>query len=256
MQNNVCKTVVTVLALLALSACATTKTGDPDQDIDTANSEVQTEAPSGESKGYEPLVYGAPKPLVCGQEYPAEGKFAKRPNLQVMWENYLYDRPEGIWSEIGGYVEKNGTLPLDKGRWTNACSVRLSHMLNKADHKIPRQRNNTSVSGGNKDQYIYRVADMEKYLLSTFGAPDLAITDGSGGTWDIPPKPGVLLMDFKVPGNSFSGHVTVWNGAGSVDNADIGGQRILFWEMPCFIPLGRTSTEPVADAGTILTVSP
>ena len=55
-----------------------------------------------------------------------------------MWENYLYDRPAGIWGEIGGMVEVNGNLPLDQGRWTNACAVRLSHMLNKAGHKIPR----------------------------------------------------------------------------------------------------------------------
>jgi len=63
-----------------------------------------------ETPQYEPLVYGSEKPLVCTTEFPAEDKLADRPNLQVMWENYLYDRPEGIWGEIGGFVEINGNL--------------------------------------------------------------------------------------------------------------------------------------------------
>ncbi len=234
---------MTVLGLtFTLSACATLKKTDKDPQAATDKDDAaisQSDPATPEPPRYDPLVYGAQKPLVCGEEFLADGKVKNRPNLQLMWENYLYDRPEGIWGEIGGYVEINGTLPLDQGRWTNACSVRLSHMLNKAGHKIPRQRDNKSVSGGNKDQYIYRVADMERYLLSAFGPPDVVIADNSGTTWDLPAKPGILLMDFNVPGNSFSGHVTVWNGAGSVDNADIGGQRILFWETPCFIPPDR-----------------
>ena len=194
---------------------------------------------------YETIEYGQALPMVCTASVPAEGKFSERPNLQEMWENYLYDRPDGIWGEIGGYVEINGNLPLDQGRWTNACTVRVSHMLNKAGHKIPKDGRKT-VSGGNKDQYYYRVKDLESYMLKTFGPPDLAITDGSADTWNIPPRPGVLIMDF--PGSTFSGHTTIWNGAGSVDNADIGGHRVLFWEMPCFVPEDRKeASEPAAD---------
>lgn len=199
---------------------------------------------------YEQIEYGQALGPVCTNPILAEGSLKDRPNLQVMWENYLYDRPEGIWSEIGGYVEINGNLPLDQGRWTNGCTVRLSHMLNQAGHLIPRDGRKT-VSGGNKDQYYYRVKDLEAYMLKTFGPPDLAITDGSADSWAIPPRPGVLIMDF--PGSSFSGHTTIWNGAGSVDNADIGGHRVLFWEMPCFIPADR---QAVASAGMGPTTSP
>lgn len=233
------KTGIFLISFLALSACATTKSADENANTQSTNEAPEPPSVETDDKKYEPLIYGAQKPLVCGEKFLAKGKMADRPNLQIMWENYLYDRPEGIWGEIGGYVEINGNLPHDQGRWTNACSVRLSHMLNKAGYKIPRQKDNKSVSGGNKDQYIYRVVDMEDYLISEFGEPDFAVIDGSGTTWDIPAKPGILLMDFNIDGNSFSGHVTVWNGAGSVDNSDIGGQRILFWELPCFIPEDR-----------------
>lgn len=217
---------------MALAACETTPKTDIDQATVTTTSK------------YKKLVYGEEKPLICSKPYPAAEKLQDRPNLQVMWENYLYDRPEGIWGEIGGLVEVNGNLPFDQGRWTNACAVRLSHMLNKAGHKVPRERRKT-VSGANKDQYYYRVADMEAYLRKTFGAPDVYVDDGTANSFDLPDHPGIVLMDF--PDSSFTGHTTVWNGAGTVDGAEIGGYRVMFWELPCFIPEGRPSSEPVAQ---------
>lgn len=227
-----------VLALM-LGACATTTKKDEPESVTEVTQEV-------ERPKYKKLVYGAEMPLVCSKPYAAEGELADRPNLQLMWENYLYDRPEGIWGEIGGLVEVNGNLPFDQGRWTNACTVRLSHMLNKAGHKIPRVRKKT-VSGGNKDQYYYRVADMEEYLNKTFGKPDVAITDGTANSFDLPDHPGIVLMDF--PNSGFTGHTTVWNGAGTVDGAEIGGYRVMFWKLPCFVPLGRDTT-PVAALET------
>ncbi len=230
--------ILTAIALSFVSACTTTPTTKTD--ITAAPEATVPETPK-----YEKLVYGAEKPLMCNIPYPAEGKLKNRPNLQVMWENYLYDRPAGIWGEIGGLVEVNGNLPFDQGQWTNACTVRLSHMLNQAGHKIPRNGNKT-VSGGNKDQYYYRVADLEAYLNQAFGEPDVAITDGSANSFDLPNTPGIVLMDF--PNGSYTGHVTIWNGAGTVDGANIGGYRVLFWDLPCFIPADRV--EPTASNKT------
>ena len=227
------KLITLSLCALSLAACATTQK--------TAKS-TQTTTAAPEKPVYEKLVYGAEMPLVCSKPVLVEGDMVGRPNLQVMWENYLYDRPEGIWSEIGGMVEVNGNLPLDQGRWTNACAVRLSHMLNKAGYKVKRNGRKT-VSGGNKDQYYYRVADFEDYMRAEFGAPDVDVKDGN--SFDLPTTPGIVLMDF--PNSSFTGHVTIWNGAGTVDGVEIGGFKVLFWNMPCFIPADRETTTPVAS---------
>lgn len=230
--------VSTALCAAFIAGCASTaKTA-----VDSETTAVATIAPKTK---YKKLVYGEEKPLMCSKPYLAEGALKNRPNMQVMWENYLYDRPEGIWGEIGGLVEVNGNLPFDQGRWTNACTVRLSHMLNKAGHKIPRQRNKT-VSGGDKTQYFYRVADMEAYLIKTYGEPDINIDDGTANSFDLPDHPGIVLMDF--PDSSFTGHTTIWNGAGTVDGAEIGGYRVMFWKLPCFIPPGRAAiSKPVAQ---------
>lgn len=235
MSAKLWMTILTAAVIsLGAGGCATT----PAQQ---AEPEPAPEAQTEPSE-YKPLIYGQELPLVCTTPFPAEGAVKDRPNLQVMWENYLYDRPEGIWSEIGGMVEVNGNLPIDQGRWTNACTVRLSHMLNKAGHKITRAGRRT-VSGANGDQYYYRVTEIEPYLLNTYGPPDVAITDGTANSFDLPPKPGIVVMDW--PDNSFTGHVTVWNGAGTVDGAEIGGYRVLFWELPCFVPEGRETAAEI-----------
>lgn len=185
-------------------------------------------------KRYAMLEYGAKKPLVCQNTVSPEGKLKRRPNLQVMWENYLYNRPEGIWGEIGGHVEINGNLPHDQGRWTNACAVRLSHMLIKAGHRIP-QRFGLTSSGANNDQYFFRYADMKDYIHEIMGEPDLVL-ESKFTTWqDLPNVPGIVFIDFPS-GLDYSGHTTVWNGAGTVDGADINGKRVFFWSMPCFVP--------------------
>jgi len=219
------------VSTILLSACVAVPKAKP-----TTETDIRIVAEVTKKPKYKPLVYGEEKPLICTDLVLARGKLTGRPNLQVMWENYLYDRPAGIWGEIGGLVEVNGNLPFDQGQWTNACTVRLSHMLNKAGHKIPRVPQQT-VSGGNKDQYYYRVADLEAYLIKTYGKPDVEIVDGTGNQFDLPITPGIVLMDF--PNSSYTGHVTIWNGAGTVDGANIGGYRVLFWHLPCFIPAGR-----------------
>jgi len=184
---------------------------------------------------YPPLIYGAPKPLICSREYPAAGRLKHRPNLQLMWEHYLYERPERVWAEIGGVVEYNGCLPEDKGGWKNACTVRLSHMLNKAGHEIPYIKDQT-VSGRNGDQYFFRLDNVQDYIFEKFGEPDIKI-DMPGQLFDLPNTPGLFIIKFR--GIDFTGHATIWNGAGTVDGVDIVGSETFFWELPCFIPAPR-----------------
>ena len=96
-------------ALLMLGACATAPETAPDV-------EPVVEARSSTDlirEKYETIEYGQELSFVCNSPIYATGRLSDRPNLQLMWENYLYDRPEGIWGEIGGYVEINGNLPLD-----------------------------------------------------------------------------------------------------------------------------------------------
>lgn len=108
-------------------------------------------------------------------------------------------------------------------------------MLNKAGHKIPFIENQT-VSGGSGDQYFFRLNDALSYIQDVLGQPDVYINTPMR-YFDPPSAPGLFIM--KFPGTNFTGHATIWNGAGTVVGTAIAGYEIYFWELPCFIPLGR-----------------
>lgn len=254
--------IILIIIAITLCACATSpkETEKPPVKASTAlaeavepprNASRQTDTPAREieyiypypdvqpielsPKTYPKLIYGAPKPLVCSREYVAKGPLVERPNLQVMWEHYLYERPERVWEEVGGAVHYNGCLPEDKGGWRNACTVRLSHMLNKAGHKIPHIKGQT-VSGGSGEQYFFRLNDAQAYIFKSLGDPDISLKM-SGRFFELPSDPGLFIIKFA--GSSFTGHTTIWNGAGTVDGVDIAGYEIFFWKLPCFIPPER-----------------
>ena len=187
-------------------------------------------------KVYPKLEYGTPQPFVCAKPILPKGKLENRPNLQVMWEYYIHEPPERVWEEVGGVVEINGCLPENKGGWMNACTVRLSHMLNNAGHKLPRVRGQT-VSGGTGNQYFFRLNEMRAYLKKAFGPADVELLDMSGKFIDMPELPGLLLM--KFPGGGYTGHATLWNGAGLVEGGGVAAYEIHFWELPCYEPVDR-----------------
>jgi hypothetical protein len=72
-----------------------------------------------------------------------------------------------------------------------------------------------SVSGADKRQYIYRVSDMLKFLVSTFGKPDRTLKNPKPA--DFSKDKGILV--FSVPGwSDASGHATLWNGNSCSDH--------------------------------------
>ena len=190
------------------------------------------------AKEFIPVIYGAPQPLTCSTAIPPSEKLENRPNLQLMWENYIDDVPPVVWSVVGGAVEINGCLPEDEGQWRNACAVRLSHMLNNAGHKISKIYGKT-VTGRSGENYFFRLSDIQIYLESKFGKADFVISKGEKTWFDIPPLPGLMII--RAHGEDFTGHATLWNGNGSIDDTQIEAYRVLFWELPCFIPSDRLS---------------
>jgi len=230
---------------LSVVSTDTTTCEDVVPKIDTkpADGPLQTqEAPdpkpsqSPKTITYPTLTYGDPLPFVCHEPIQADDALSERPNLQIMWENYIHDRPGGVWGEVGGLVEYNGLLPEEKGGWRNACAVRMSYMLNKASFSLPHIDGKT-VSGANGNHYFFRLEDLQNYLLEKMGPADFEYNHGPSRWQELPAHPGILIQ--RYPGSNFTGHATIWNGAGTVDDADIGGYRILFWNVPCFQPVDR-----------------
>lgn len=57
----------------------------------------------------------------------------------------------------------------------NACAIRMSYVLNKTGFPIRKTSKFRMVSGGDRQQYIYRVDDMLAYLEHNLGRPDKTV---------------------------------------------------------------------------------
>lgn len=122
---------------------------------------------------------------------------------------------QGI-EDISQYVIENPEQfpPTPKG-FTNACSIRLSYVLNKGGVHIPRSTLWETVTGGDSTNYIYRLAGIRAFLNHTFGRPDIHKGLGAQKS-DFSRKQGIVVFDLNF--SDASGHATLWNGADAADD--------------------------------------
>jgi hypothetical protein len=137
-----------------------------------------------------------------------------RSTFSSMWSSFLFIYGDGtvqsVGKKIGGKVGQNIELGIKdpKAGFTNACAIRMSYALNHSGHPITKGDWATS-SGGDKSLYIYRVRDMQKYLIQKFGKPEKVFS--SPKAEDIKSTKGIL--SFNVTGwSDATGHITLWNG--------------------------------------------
>ncbi len=143
-----------------------------------------------------------------------------RPAFLTMWSKFNEIYGDGtvasVGKKIGGKVEENiklGEKDPESG-FTNACAIRMSYALNYSGVTVTRGSWST-VSGGDKKWYIFRVVDMMRFLNHSFGKSDKI--KKSPKQSDFAKQQGIIV--FNVSGwSSASGHATLWNGNSCSDN--------------------------------------
>jgi hypothetical protein len=142
---------------------------------------------------------------------------AIRPSLSALWLNFnaIDVDVASVGKVIGGKVGENILLGQTDPRsgFTNACAIRMSYCLNRSGVRITRGAWST-VSGGDKFWYIFRVRDMLAFLKHAFGKPNTTIQAPSAD--DFKNIKGILV--FSVPFSDASGHITLWNGSICADH--------------------------------------
>ncbi len=109
-----------------------------------------------------------------------------------------------VGKKIGGNVQKN----VDAKIFQNACTIRMSYVLNTTGFPIVKGVGYETVSGGDKRQYLFRVNDMMNYLERNFGKPDKTVKTPKPA--DFSNMKGIIV----VKGHGWSnaqGHVTLWD---------------------------------------------
>lgn len=112
---------------------------------------------------------------------------------------------------VGGKVKENIDIAITnpKQGFENACAIRLSWALLHSGVVIANQPGKwATVSGKDKKQYIYRVEDLKRFLIETFGKPDKVIKQPEPA--QLANQTGILVFT-KAFGNA-TGHATLWDG--------------------------------------------
>ena len=128
----------------------------------------------------------------------------------------------GVGTKIGGKVDYNiNKVPKGKGRFENACAIRLSYVLNKTGTKIPYISGQT-VSGKNGNWYIYKVKTIIAYLRKVFGEPDHTFKNPTA--IQLSKHKGILVFEVDAWSDA-TGHATIWDGVNCSDK--------------CYFPLSK-----------------
>jgi len=124
-----------------------------------------------------------------------------------------------VGKKIGGHVEANINIPPEQGGFANACPIRMSYVLNNSGFPIQKSPQYAMVSGGDKKWYLYRVAEMMKYLENTFGPPDKTVK-GAPAESDFAGMQGIVVVRGQGWVDAV-GHITLWNGNICSDNCHL-----------------------------------
>lgn len=139
-----------------------------------------------------------------------------RPTFVKAWHSFseVNVSVADVGKKIGGKVEHN----IKAGIFQNACPIRMSYVLNQNGVPIPYGAGYATVSGADKQWYMFRVKDMMTFLDKTFGKPDK--TAKSPKVSDFAGAKGLIV----VKGHGWSnavGHVTLWNGTVCSDSCHL-----------------------------------
>jgi hypothetical protein len=119
---------------------------------------------------------------------------------------------EAFRKRVGGNVDNN--------QYGNTCTLRLSEAFNDSGHPIPHgQPGLTTVKGGDDHFYAIRVAEFKRYMLQTYGEPDLVRRPPHGtaagvSRSDFANLRGVICFEARF--NDATGHFSLWDGSRSV----------------------------------------
>ncbi|MCL2894490.1 type VI secretion system amidase effector protein Tae4 [Brenneria tiliae] len=141
-----------------------------------------------------------------------------KPNFLQAWQRFseINIPVSDVGKQIGGNVGLNIKLGEEDPTqgFTNACAIRMSYTLNYSGVKIERGTWKT-VSGSDRNWYIFRVKDLIPYLRYKFGAPDKTVKNPAIG--DFVNMKGILVFTVDSWSDA-SGHATLWNGSTCSDH--------------------------------------
>jgi len=146
-----------------------------------------------------------------------KGVNSERPSFYNAWRYFSQVKlnVSTVGKIFGGKVKQNIEISKkEDGKWTNACTIRMSYTLNRTGFPI-QQGKYGAVSARDGMWYMYRVEDMLLYLRDVFGAPEIEINRAHVPD-DFKGMKGILVVTGNG-GRDSRGHITLWDGLKCAD---------------------------------------
>ena len=128
-----------------------------------------------------------------------------------LWSWYpdygTYPDSKVVKQEIGGAVNED---------WiTNTCAIRLSRTFNYNGMRVPGNFDGMStVKGGDKLRYAFRVREMRLWLTYKLRKPDFDLRKQAGVVFDkstLSSQRGIIAFDISFA--DATGHLDLWDGS-------------------------------------------
>ena len=152
-----------------------------------------------------------------------KGVNSQRPDFLNAWKYFSQVNLSVpiIGKVFGAKVKQNIEIQKkEDGKWTNACPLRMSYVLNRTGFPIQADKYG-AVSASDGKWYMYRVSDMLLYLQDVFGAPDIEV-DRVPTPDDFKEMKGILVVTGVGRGDA-RGHITLWDGLKCPDICHLAG---------------------------------
>jgi hypothetical protein len=138
-----------------------------------------------------------------------------KPDFRRLWSAFpdhaTYRTMKDLYTALGGAAEKNIYMQ-GFGPNGNTCASRMSVALNRAGAPITRALAQAAgartLGAADGSRIIFGVADMRKYLNSTFGKPLIDNTRPYSDAFLH--RRGIIA--FSVNWRQATGHIALWNG--------------------------------------------
>jgi len=188
--------------------------------------EVMTLTVDGKSVNVVSPCTGVVTKVLVAQGKPVSRKAAlirlktvdhKRPEFFNAWKRFSQVNVSVplIGKIFGAKVKQNIEIPKkENGKWTNACVIRMSYVLNRTGFHIQPDKYG-AVTARDGKWYMYRVNEMVLHLRDIFGPPDIEV-DHVPTSNDFKNMRGILVVMRDGQGDA-RGHITLWNGSACAD---------------------------------------
>jgi hypothetical protein len=134
--------------------------------------------------------------------------------FEIAWAAFRQVYGDGSLKAVGEFLGGKVKTNVDNAVFTNACAIRMSHVLNTIGFAVPYLPKQT-VSGKSGRWFFFRLRDLLAFVRRRIGPPSFSLAPASPS--QVADLRALLIFEVAVWDDA-SGHATLWDGKSCSDH--------------------------------------